>query len=62
MGQTPSPRRSSASVLAVIVLIAAVLVLAPNAIAAWLGGLVGDIWVTALDAITELLSGLLGSS
>jgi hypothetical protein len=63
MGQTPSPRRGSAGVLAAIALIAAaVLVLAPNLAGAWLGGLVGDVWATTLEAITALLGGLFGAA
>ena len=61
MGQG-SPRRGGAGVLAVIVLIAAaVFVFAPNAVGAWLGGLVGGIWATTIEAITALLSGLFGA-
>jgi hypothetical protein len=48
-------------VLAAFVLIAAaVMLFAPNLVSAWLGGLIGEIWATALAAITALLSGLFG--
>lgn len=61
MTQGPSPRRSGAGVLTGLVLIAAaVMVFAPNLVGAWLGGLVGDVWATALAALSALLSGLFG--
>lgn len=60
MTQGPS-RRSGVGVLAAFALIvAAVLVFAPNLAGAWLGGLVGEVWATALTAITALLSGMFG--
>lgn len=47
--------------LAVIVLVVAgAAVFAPNLVGAWLGGLIGEVWATALAAITALLSGLFG--
>lgn len=61
MAQSPSPRRGGAGVLAAFVLIAVgVLLLAPNLLGAWVGGLIGQVWATALAAITALLSGLFG--
>jgi hypothetical protein len=61
MAQGPSPKRSGAGVLTGSVLIAAaVMVFAPNLVGAWLGGLVGDVWATALAALSALLSGLFG--
>jgi hypothetical protein len=63
MAQSPSPRRGGAGMLTAFVLIAAaLLVFAPNLISTWVGGLVGDIWATALSAITALLSGLFGGA
>jgi len=61
MAESPSPRRGGAGVAAAFVLIAvAALVLAPDLVGAWLGRLIGEIWATALGAITALLSGLFG--
>lgn len=61
MAGSPSPRRGGAGVLTAFVLIAAaVMLLAPNLLSAWLGGLIGEVWATALAAITALLSGLFG--
>jgi hypothetical protein len=61
MAQSPSPRRGPAGVLTAFVVIAVgVLVLAPNLLGAWVGALVGQVWATALAAITALLSGLFG--
>lgn len=61
MAERPSPRRGPVGVLAVFfVIVAGVMVLAPNLVGAWLGGLIGEIWATALAAITALLSGLFG--
>jgi len=57
--QGPSPRRGGAGVLTAFVLIAAaVMVFAPNALSVWLGGIIGEVWATALSALTALLSGL----
>lgn len=61
MTGNPSPRRGGAGVLtACVVLAAAVVLFAPSLVSTWVGGLVGDIWATALAAITALLSGLFG--
>lgn len=61
MTQGPSPRRGGAGVLTAFVLIAAaVMVLAPDLVSTWLGGLIGEVWATALAAIAALLSGLFG--
>jgi hypothetical protein len=50
-------------VLTAFVLIAAAAMLfAPNLISAWLGGLIGEVWATALAALAALLSGLFGGS
>lgn len=46
----------------IVVVAAAVLVFAPNLISAWLGRLVGDVWATALSAVTALLGGLFGGA
>jgi len=47
--------------LAAFALIAvAALVLVPNLLGAWVGGLIGQVWATALAAITALLSGVFG--
>jgi hypothetical protein len=63
MAESPSPRRGGAGVLMAFVLIAAaVLAFAPNLVSTWLGGLVGEVWATALSAITALLSGLFGGA
>jgi hypothetical protein len=63
MGQGPLPRRGCAGVLAAVVLIAAaVLVLAPSLVGAWLGGLIGEIWATTIAAIAALLGGLFPTS
>jgi hypothetical protein len=43
-----------------VLIAAAVMVFAPNLVGAWLGGLVGDVWATALAALSALLSGLFG--
>ena len=62
MARGPSPRRGGAGVLTAVVLAAAVLMLfAPNLAGAWIGGLIGDVWATALAALTALLSGLFGA-
>ncbi|HET9231059.1 MAG TPA: hypothetical protein VFO00_07210 [Vitreimonas sp.] len=45
---------------AFVLVAAAVMVLAPDLVSTWLGGLIGDVWATALAAITALLSGLFG--
>lgn len=61
MAERPSPRRGPVGVLAVFVLIVAgLMAFAPNLVGGWLGGLIGEIWATALAAITALLSGLFG--
>jgi hypothetical protein len=59
MAGSPSPRRGGAGVLTAFVLIAAAVVLfAPNLLSTWLGGLIGEVWATALAALSALLSGL----
>lgn len=59
MAERPSPRRGPVGVLAAFALIVAgLMVFAPSLVGAWLGGLIGDVWATALGAITALLSGL----
>lgn len=62
MAESPSPRRGGAGVLlmAFVLIATAVLVLAPDLVSAWLGRVIGDVWATALGAITALLSGLFG--
>ena len=61
MSQGPSPRRGGAGLLMAFVVIAVgVMVLAPNLLGAWVGAIVGEVWATALSAITALLSGLFG--
>lgn len=63
MAERPSPRRGGAGVLTAFILIAAaVMVFAPNLVSTWLGGLIGEVWTTALAAVTVLLSGLFGGS
>ena len=62
MAQSPSPRRGGAGVLTAFVLIAAALLaFAPSLVSTWLGGLVGEVWATALAALSALLSGLFGA-
>ncbi len=46
---------------AFVLIAAAVLVFAPNILGAWLGGMIGNVWATALNALTALLSGLFGA-
>jgi hypothetical protein len=60
MAGSPSPRRGGAGVLTAFVLIAAVMLFAPNLLSTWLGGLIGEVWATALAALAALLSGLFG--
>jgi hypothetical protein len=61
--QGPSPRRGGAGALTAFVLIAAaVMLFAPNLVSTWLGGLIGEVWATALAALAALLSGLFGGS
>jgi hypothetical protein len=61
MTRGPSPRRGGAGVLTAFVLIAAAaMVFAPNLAGAWIGAIVGEVWATALGALSALLSGLFG--
>ena len=47
---------------AFVLIAAAVIVFAPNLVSTWLGGLIGEVWATALAALAALLSGLFGGS
>lgn len=61
MVRSPTPRRGSVNLLVLVIAIAAVmLVLAPSVIGGWLGGVVGEVWATALLALTALFGGLFG--
>ncbi len=63
MRRAPSPNRGGAGLLAMAAVVAiATLVLAPNVIGAWLGGLIGHVWATAIAAIAALLGGMLGGA
>lgn len=62
MAGSPTRRRSGVGVLIGIILIgAAVLMFAPDMLGGWIGGIIGQVWATALAAITALLSGLFGA-
>jgi hypothetical protein len=43
-----------------VLIAAAVMLFAPELVSTWLGGLIGDVWATALAALAALLSGLFG--
>jgi hypothetical protein len=58
MAESPSPRRGVGVLAMIVLVVAGVAVFAPNLVGAWLGGLIGEVWATALAAITALLSGL----
>lgn len=59
MVRSPTPRRGSVNLLVLVIAIAAVmLVLAPSVIGGWLGGVVGEVWATALLALAALFGGL----
>ena len=61
MVRSPTPRRGSVNLLVLVIAIAAVmLVLAPSVIGGWLGGVVGEVWATALLALAALFGGLFG--
>lgn len=62
MARSPLPRRTSANLLVLVIAVAAVVLLfAPSLVGGWLGGVVGEVWATALLALTALFGGLFGA-
>jgi hypothetical protein len=62
MRRAPAPKRGAGVLAALALAAGALFLLAPNAVGAWVGGLIGGVWATALGAITALLSGLFGAA